>query len=71
MRAILSATSAAADSLGLGKEIGSIAPGMQADLIAVPGDPLKDITLLRNVEFVMKAGKIFRGPEGLASPVAR
>ena len=65
LRAIRSATSGAAESLGLGKEIGSIAPGMEADLIAVPGDPLKDITLLRSVEFVMKGGKVFRGPEGL------
>ncbi len=66
MKAILSATSLAADSLGLGKEIGAVAPDMQADLIAVPGDPLKDITLLRNVEFVMKGGRVFRGSEGVA-----
>ncbi len=71
LRAIQSATSAAAESLGLGKEIGAIAPGMEADLIAVPGDPLKDIALLRSVEFVMKGGKVFRGPEGLASSPAR
>jgi imidazolonepropionase-like amidohydrolase len=71
LRAIQSATSAAAESLGLGKEIGSIAPGMEADLIAVPGDPLRDITLLRSVEFVMKGGKVFRGPEGLASAPVR
>ncbi|MGH9441340.1 MAG: amidohydrolase family protein [Thermoanaerobaculia bacterium] len=66
LRAIASATSVAADSLGLGKEIGSIAPGMEADLIAVPGDLRKDITLLRRVEFVMKGGKVFRGPRGFA-----
>ena len=71
VRALLSATSGAADSLGLGKEIGSIAPGMEADLIAVPGDPLKDITLFRSVEFVMKGGKVFRGPEGVASARAQ
>lgn len=71
LRAIQSATSAAAYALGLGKEIGAIAPGMEADLIAVPGDPLKDIALLRSVEFVMKGGKVFRGPQGLASSPAR
>jgi Imidazolonepropionase and related amidohydrolases len=71
LRAILSATSLAAESLGLGKEIGSIAPGMEADLIAVPGDPLKDITLLGKVQFVMRGGKVFRGTEGIASRRAR
>jgi imidazolonepropionase-like amidohydrolase len=71
MKAILSATSIAADSLGLGKEIGAIAPGMDADLIAVAGDPLKDITVLRDIAFVMKGGKVFRGPEGVAPIAAR
>ena len=71
LRAILSATSGAADSLGLGKEIGSIAPGMEADLIAVPGNPLEDITRLRSVEFVMKGGRVFRGPEGVAPSAGR
>ena len=60
MAAILSATSGAAESLGRGSEIGAIAPGMDADLIAVSGDPLKDITAIRNVELVMKGGKMFR-----------
>jgi imidazolonepropionase-like amidohydrolase len=56
MDAIISATSLAAESLHLEKEIGSIQPGMTADLIAVDGDPLKDITCLRKVLFVMKSG---------------
>jgi imidazolonepropionase-like amidohydrolase len=60
MEAIMSGTSVAAESLGLGSTIGSIAPGMQADLVAVDGDPLKDITAVRRVVFVMKGGKIFR-----------
>ena len=55
-----SATSVSAESLGLGKEIGTIAPGFQADLVAVDGDPLSDITAVRRVVFVMKGGKIHR-----------
>src|SRR5262249_33906010 len=58
--AILSATSLAAESLNMSDKIGTIAPGMQADIIAVEGDPLKDITVLRHVAFVMKGGRIFK-----------
>lgn len=60
MDEIISATSMSADSLGLGKEIGTIAPGFQADLVATDGNPLDDITAVRRVVFVMKAGKIYR-----------
>jgi imidazolonepropionase-like amidohydrolase len=59
--AIISATSLAAESLNLGDKIGAIAPGMEADIIAVEGDPLKDVTSLRRVAFVMKGGKIYKG----------
>jgi imidazolonepropionase-like amidohydrolase len=59
--ALVGATSLAAESLGLGKLIGSIALGYEADLIAVAGDPTKDITKLREVPFVMKGGKIEKG----------
>jgi imidazolonepropionase-like amidohydrolase len=59
--AIVSATSLAAESLNLGDKIGAIAPGMEADINAVEGDPLKDITSLRRVSFVMKSGKIYKG----------
>jgi imidazolonepropionase-like amidohydrolase len=58
--AITSATSLTAESMHLGDQIGSIAPGLQADIIAVPGDPTKDITTLRNVPFVMKGGKVYK-----------
>ena len=58
--AITSITSLSAESLNMSDKFGSIAPGMEADLIAVDGDPLKDITALRRVVFVMKAGKIYR-----------
>ena len=60
MDAIVSATSMSAESLGMGKEIGKIAVGYQADLIAVEGNPLEDITAVRRVVFVMKGGKIFK-----------
>jgi imidazolonepropionase-like amidohydrolase len=58
--AIVSITSLAAASLGLESKIGAVAPGMEADLIAVDGDPLKDITALRRVVFVMKGGKVVK-----------
>lgn len=60
MQAIQSATTNAADLLGHSSEIGSIKPGKYADLIAVGGDPLKDISILENVEFVMKEGKVYK-----------
>ncbi len=71
LRAVASATSAAADSLGLGSEIGTIAPGYRADVIAVDGDLETDITALRRVVFVMKNGTIFRGAPGVAPHAAR
>jgi imidazolonepropionase-like amidohydrolase len=60
MDAIVSATSVSAESLGLGREIGTVAPGYAADFVAVEGDPLNDITAVRNVRFVMKGGKVFK-----------
>src|SRR5437899_3423451 len=61
MDAIQSATSRAAVMLDWEGEIGLIAPGAFADIIAVPGDPLKDIKQLGNVQFVMKDGQVYRG----------
>jgi len=58
MDAITSATSLAAESLGLGDRIGTIAGGYEADLIAVDGDPLRDINALSHVTFVMKGGRV-------------
>ncbi len=60
MQAIQAATSNAADLLGHSSELGSIKVGKFADLIAVNGDPLKDISLLERVEFVMKDGKVYK-----------
>jgi imidazolonepropionase-like amidohydrolase len=44
----------------MGDQIGSIAPGLQADLVAVQGDATKDITTLRRVMFVMKGGRVYK-----------
>jgi imidazolonepropionase-like amidohydrolase len=60
MDAVISATSLSAQSLKMEKIIGSIAPGMEADIIAVEGDPTKDITALTRVAFVMKGGKVYK-----------
>jgi len=60
MQAIQAATSAAADLIGRSNEFGSIKPGKYADVIAVSGDPLKDVRLLENVQFVMKDGLVYK-----------
>lgn len=60
MQAIQSATINAADLLGKRDELGSLKPGKKADLIAVTGDPLKDVTVLEHVTFVMKDGKVIK-----------
>jgi imidazolonepropionase-like amidohydrolase len=60
MQAIQAATSSAADLLGRSDQIGSIKPGKYADVVAVGSDPLNDIHLLENVQFVMKDGKVYK-----------
>lgn len=60
MQAIQAATSSAADLLGHSNELGSVAPGKYADMIAVSRDPLKDISVLENVRFVMKDGVVYK-----------
>jgi imidazolonepropionase-like amidohydrolase len=60
MKAIVAATSVNAKAMNLGDVIGRIKPGMEADIIAVSGDPLKDITALRRVMFVMKGGVVYK-----------
>ena len=61
--ALVSATSLAAEALDLGGEIGDLRGGLAADVVAVEGDPLRDIGALRRVVFVMKDGTIYRTPE--------
>jgi imidazolonepropionase-like amidohydrolase len=60
MAAMVSANSLAAQALGMSDSIGSISPGLQADIIALDGDPLKDITAVRRVAFVMKGGIVYK-----------
>ena len=64
MQAIQSATVRAAELLGQRGELGVVAQGAYADLIAVTGDPLKDVNTLKNVQFVMKDGVVFRSTLG-------
>src|SRR5438270_11657244 len=60
MTAMVSANSLGAEAMGLSEQVGSIAPGLQADIIALDGDPLKDITAVRRVVFVMKGGVVYK-----------
>jgi len=60
MSAMVSANSLAAEAMRMGNHVGSIAPGYEADIIALDGDPLKDITAVRRVTFVMKGGVVYR-----------
>ncbi len=60
MQAIQSATTSAADLLGWKDKVGQLAPGFYADLVAVKGDPLADVTVLEHIDFVMKGGEIYK-----------
>jgi imidazolonepropionase-like amidohydrolase len=68
MAAMVSANSLGAEALGMADQIGSIAPGLQADIIALDGDPLKDITAVRRVVFVMKGGVVYKNAAHGAIP---
>jgi imidazolonepropionase-like amidohydrolase len=63
LEAIQSATTVAAESLGLVGDTGAVAVGYFADVIAVEGDPLADVSVLENVTFVMKGGHVYKSPE--------
>src|SRR5262249_10895868 len=62
MTALVSANALAAEAMGLAGQIGSIARGLAADIIALDGDPVKDITAVRRVAFVMKGGVVYKAP---------
>jgi imidazolonepropionase-like amidohydrolase len=64
MEAIVAGTSSAARLLGWDKNVGTLATGKWADVVAVPGDPLQDITAMERASFVMKDGKIYKSPAG-------
>jgi imidazolonepropionase-like amidohydrolase len=61
-QALKSATSSAAELLGMRDEVGAIEVGKFADIVAVPGDPLADISLMEKVDFVMKGGTVYKKP---------
>jgi imidazolonepropionase-like amidohydrolase len=67
--AMVSANSLGAEALGMSDQIGFIAPGMQADIIAIDGDPAKDITAVRRVVFVMKGGVVYKNAAVRAIPI--
>jgi imidazolonepropionase-like amidohydrolase len=58
-QALRAATVTAAELLGLAGQAGTIEPGRLADVIAVPGDPLRDVTVMEHVRFVMKDGRVY------------
>jgi imidazolonepropionase-like amidohydrolase len=60
MDALVSANSLAAEAMKMDDQIGALAPGLEADIIAIDGDPLKDITAVRRVVFVMKGGVVYK-----------
>ncbi len=64
MQALRFGTSAAADLLGVGDEVGTLEPGKKADLVAVTADPLQDIRALREVRLVVRGGVEVRSPDG-------
>ena len=61
-QALKTAGPAAAELLGLADRIGTLEKGKEADIVAVPGDPLKDIRVTERVLFVMKGGRVFKSP---------
>jgi len=65
--ALRAAGPAAADLLGLGKEIGTLEAGKEADIVAVPGNPVSDIRVTEKVFFVMKGGRVYRNDRGAAA----
>jgi imidazolonepropionase-like amidohydrolase len=70
LSALKAGTSVDADLLGLGSQVGTLERGKLADIVAVPGDPLRDITATEKVLFVMKDGKVYRNDRGRVAVLA-
>lgn len=62
VQAIRSATTTSAEMLGMQNDLGAVAAGKYADIVAVKGDPLSDISLLQKIDFVMKGGEVYKSP---------
>lgn len=60
MAALVSANAVAADAIGMGDRLGQLTPGFEADIIALDGDPLTDLTAVRRVVFVMRGGVVYK-----------
>ena len=71
MLALVSANALAAEALGMGSRIGAIAPGYEADIIALDGDPLTDLTAVRRVVFVMRGGVVYKWTGPRANAIRR
>jgi imidazolonepropionase-like amidohydrolase len=63
-QALMAGTSSGAELLGLTDKVGALKPGMLADIVGVPGNPLDDIKVTQQVNFVMKDGVIYRNDRG-------
>jgi imidazolonepropionase-like amidohydrolase len=66
MQALVSANQLAAEALGMADQIGQLASGFEADIIALDGDPLEDINAVKNVVFVMRGGVVYKWSGGKA-----
>ena len=69
MAALVSANAVAAEALGMADKLGKLAPGYEADIIALDGDPLQDLTAVRRVVFVMRGGVVYKWAGAVASRV--
>ncbi|MBS0393285.1 MAG: amidohydrolase family protein [Proteobacteria bacterium] len=68
MAALVSANALAAEAIGMGDRIGQLAPGFEADVIALDGNPLRDLTAVRRVVFVMRGGIVYKWPGAAPGP---